>query len=96
MVGVAVHPPPRVFGRTGELEILGRLIANARNGQSAVLVVRGESGIGKTELLRHLGWRLRRHVRRRFPGHHRNQPTGRHPGAASGNTGATNSCMMHD
>ena len=54
MVGVAVHPPSRLFGRTGELEILGRLIANVRNGQSAVLVVRGESGIGKTELLRHL------------------------------------------
>jgi DNA-binding CsgD family transcriptional regulator len=54
MVGVTVHPPPRLFGRTGELEILGRLIANARSGQSAVLVVRGEPGIGKTELLRHL------------------------------------------
>jgi len=49
-----VHPPSRLFGRTGELEILGRLIANVRSGQSAVLVVRGEPGIGKTELLRHL------------------------------------------
>ena len=54
MVGVTVHPPPRLFGRTGELEILGRLIAKVRSGQSAVLVVRGEPGIGKTELLRHL------------------------------------------
>src|SRR5580693_878516 len=54
MVGVTMHPPPRLFGRTGELEMLGRLIANARIGQSAVLVVRGEPGIGKTELLRHL------------------------------------------
>ena len=54
MVGVIVHPPPRLFGRTGELEILGRLIADVRSGQSAVLVVRGEPGIGKTELLRHL------------------------------------------
>src|SRR3954466_12512719 len=54
MVGVTVHPPPRLFGRTGELEILGRLLANVRSGQSAVLVVRGESGVGKTELLRHL------------------------------------------
>src|SRR6201985_3976128 len=52
MVGVTVHPPPRLFGRTGELEALGRLIANVRSGQSAVLVVRGEPGIGKTELLR--------------------------------------------
>ena len=54
MVGVTVHPPPRLFGRTGELEILERLIANVRSGQSAVLVVRGEPGIGKTELLRQL------------------------------------------
>jgi DNA-binding CsgD family transcriptional regulator len=54
MVGVTVHPPPGLFGRSGELEILGRLIAKVRGGQSAVLVVRGEPGIGKTELLRHL------------------------------------------
>src|SRR6201981_3462871 len=54
MVGVTVHPPPRLFGRTGEREILGQLIANARRGPSAVLVVRGEPGIGKTELLRQL------------------------------------------
>src|SRR5256885_7784035 len=40
--------------RTGELEILGQLIANVRRGRSAVLVVRGEPGIGKTELLRRL------------------------------------------
>jgi DNA-binding CsgD family transcriptional regulator len=43
-----------MFGRTGELEILRRLIAKARSGRSAVLVVRGEPGIGKTELLRQL------------------------------------------
>ena len=49
-----MHPPPRLFGRAGELEILGQLIANARRGRSAVLVVRGEPGIGKTELLRQL------------------------------------------
>src|ERR1700730_13720033 len=54
MVGGTAHPPPGLFGRTGELEILGRLIANVRSGQSAVLVVRGEPGIGKTELLRYL------------------------------------------
>src|ERR1700733_7979949 len=54
MVGVAVNLPPGIFGRTGELEILGRLIAKVRSGRSAVLVVRGEPGIGKTELLRHL------------------------------------------
>ena len=49
-----MHPPSRLLGRTAELEILGRLIANVRRGRSAVLVVRGEPGIGKTELLRHL------------------------------------------
>src|SRR5580700_2868509 len=54
MVGVAANPPPRLFGRTRELETLGRLIAKVRSGRSAVLVVRGEPGIGKTELLRHL------------------------------------------
>ena len=54
MVGVAVNPPPGMFGRTGELEILRRLIAKVRSGRSAVLVVRGEPGIGKTELLRQL------------------------------------------
>jgi DNA-binding CsgD family transcriptional regulator/tetratricopeptide (TPR) repeat protein len=47
-------PPSRLFGRTAELEILERLIANVRRGRSAVLVVRGEPGIGKTELLRQL------------------------------------------
>jgi DNA-binding CsgD family transcriptional regulator len=46
--------PSRLFGRTGELEILGQLIADTRGGRSAVLVLRGESGIGKTELLRFL------------------------------------------
>ena len=51
---VGRHPPSRLFGRTAELEILGRLVANVRRGRSAVLVVRGEPGIGKTELLRHL------------------------------------------
>jgi len=48
---VTVQSPPRLFGRTGELEVLRRLIANVRSGQSAVLVVRGEPGIGKTTLL---------------------------------------------
>ncbi len=47
-------PVPRLFGRAGELETLGQLLANVRSGQSAVLVMRGEPGIGKTELLRQL------------------------------------------
>jgi DNA-binding CsgD family transcriptional regulator len=48
---VTVQPSPRLFGRVGELEILRRLLADVRGGRSAVLVVRGEPGIGKTALL---------------------------------------------
>ncbi len=49
--------------RTSEREVLDRLLAHVREGQSAVLVIRGEAGIGKTELLgyaaRHaLGFRV--------------------------------------
>ena len=40
--------------RTSEREVLDRLLADAREGQSAVLVMRGEAGIGKTALLRHV------------------------------------------
>src|ERR671918_1533868 len=39
--------------RTSEREVLDRLLSNVRGGQSAVLVMRGEAGIGKTALLRH-------------------------------------------
>ena len=49
--GVTVQPPRRLFGRVGELEILRQLLADVRDGKSAVLVVRGEPGIGKTALL---------------------------------------------
>src|SRR3954451_4174024 len=40
-------------GRSSERALLDRLRANVRDGQSAVLVIRGEEGIGKTALLRH-------------------------------------------
>ena len=43
----------RFRGRAGERAQLDRLLAQARSGHSAVLVVRGEAGIGKTALLRH-------------------------------------------
>jgi AAA ATPase domain len=49
-----VHPPPRLFGRIRELDLLRQLIADVRGGQGAVLVVRGEAGIGKTALLQNL------------------------------------------
>jgi DNA-binding CsgD family transcriptional regulator len=40
--------------RTGERATLDLLLAQARESQSAVLVVRGEAGIGKTALLRYV------------------------------------------
>jgi DNA-binding CsgD family transcriptional regulator len=44
---------PGFLDRTSEREVLDRLLADARGGQSAVLVIRGEAGIGKTALLRY-------------------------------------------
>src|SRR3954464_5509162 len=47
-------PTPRLpvlLGRASEREALDRLLENVRGGQSAVLVVRGEAGVGKTALL---------------------------------------------
>src|SRR5918997_2160605 len=45
--------PSGFLGRAVERELLDRLLSNVRNGQSAVLVVRGEAGIGKTALVRY-------------------------------------------
>ncbi|MGZ4323769.1 MAG: helix-turn-helix transcriptional regulator [Solirubrobacteraceae bacterium] len=41
------------LGRTRERERLDAMLAQARDGRSAVLVIRGEPGIGKTALLRY-------------------------------------------
>ena len=41
-------------GRRRECEALDRLVADLRAGQSQVLVVRGEAGVGKTALLEYL------------------------------------------
>src|SRR3954449_881534 len=43
--------PPVLLGRAGERQQLDRLLDNVRTGQSAVLVIRGEPGVGKTALL---------------------------------------------
>jgi DNA-binding CsgD family transcriptional regulator len=43
-----------LHGRRDECAALDRLLARARVGESAVLVLRGEAGIGKTALLAHL------------------------------------------
>ena len=44
----------RLCGRRGEREMLDRLLGSVRAGQSRVLVLRGEAGIGKTALLGYL------------------------------------------
>ena len=49
------NPGPLLRGRRSECEALDRLLAGVRAGQSGVLVLRGESGVGKTALLEYLG-----------------------------------------
>jgi DNA-binding CsgD family transcriptional regulator len=44
---------PELHGRSDEHARLDRLLEDARGGRSAVLVIRGEAGVGKTALLRH-------------------------------------------
>ncbi|MFF7888772.1 AAA family ATPase [Streptomyces sp. NPDC020794] len=43
-----------LVGRREECQVLDELLAQVRTGRSGVVVVRGEAGIGKTELLNHL------------------------------------------
>src|SRR3954452_22658763 len=47
-------PSSEPLGRRNECEILDRLVDGVRAGQSRVLVLRGEAGVGKTALLDHL------------------------------------------
>jgi predicted ATPase len=61
------HCGPVLRGRQTELAALGRLLAEVRAGQSRVLVLRGEAGVGKTALLDYLqeqasGFRVARAV----------------------------------
>jgi DNA-binding CsgD family transcriptional regulator len=48
------HPGRRLRGRRGECETLDRVLGSVRAGQSRVLVLRGEAGIGKSALLGYL------------------------------------------
>src|SRR4051794_38585380 len=50
---MAAQRPPEFRGRSSESELLDRLLDDARGGRSAVLVIRGEAGMGKTALIRH-------------------------------------------
>ena len=43
--------------RSSEREVLDQLLAHAREGESAAMVIRGEAGIGKTALLRNVARR---------------------------------------
>src|SRR4051795_7106595 len=50
---MAARRQPVLLGRAGERQALEWLLESGRAGQSAVLVVRGEAGVGKTALLHH-------------------------------------------
>jgi len=47
-------PPYRLRGRRGECDVLDRLVATAKAGQSQVLVLRGTAGVGKSALAEYL------------------------------------------
>ena len=51
MAGDDVSSSPELVGRARECAVIDRLLGGAARGESAVLVVRGEAGMGKTALL---------------------------------------------
>src|ERR687889_2360253 len=48
---MAASRQPRLLGRAAECQALERLLEDVRGGRSAVLVLHGEAGVGKTALL---------------------------------------------
>jgi DNA-binding CsgD family transcriptional regulator len=48
------HSTQRLHGRSDECAALDRLVSGASSGQSQVLVLRGEAGVGKTALLEYV------------------------------------------
>ena len=50
---MVAHRTSAFRGRASEREALDRLLDNVRGGQSAVLAIRGEAGVGKSALLRY-------------------------------------------
>ncbi|MGW9185326.1 AAA family ATPase [Agromyces sp. NPDC055661] len=50
---MGVHEDGILLGRAREREMLDALVTQARGGHGAVLVIRGEAGVGKTSLLSH-------------------------------------------
>jgi DNA-binding CsgD family transcriptional regulator/tetratricopeptide (TPR) repeat protein len=65
MQATAVGHQTSLLGRATECEVLGGLLEEARADRSAVLVIRGEAGVGKTAVLDHCarqatGFRLAR------------------------------------
>jgi hypothetical protein len=59
------HHPPKLLGRRVECAALDQLLADVLAGQSRVVVLRGEAGVGKSALLEYLfdrvaGWHVAR------------------------------------
>ena len=55
MASVGVRGGTGLLERDGELGLMAALVARVRGGEGAVLVVEGQAGVGKTELLRAAG-----------------------------------------
>ncbi|HEX8854205.1 MAG TPA: AAA family ATPase, partial [Thermoleophilaceae bacterium] len=51
---VTKEPRELLLGRRTEIDVLDRLLADVAGGHSGVLVLRGEPGVGKTALLKHV------------------------------------------